>query len=341
MNEILIYGDIGAYGEVNPTTIVRQLQAVKGQPVNLRILSGGGDVFGGLALYNYIRATPNVTASIDGLAASIASIVMLGASRVTMPRNGFVMVHNPTGVAVGEAKDMTDLSELLTRTGQQMAGIYARETGQAEKVTGDWMAGETWFDADQALAAGLIDEITEPMILEARANFDLGRFSRTPTALLKQFTPRSEKGTLRMNKLLDALRARKIIGPEDTDEDAITAKFGEAITGLVSQRDALAAMLKEGLEARAKVAVEAAVAEGRVAKTVQAEFVSAYLRDEAGTSAILASLPKPAGTGTHPVGFGGTNEATDLLSVIQKETDPRKRVKAMANNWDALVASRQ
>jgi ATP-dependent protease ClpP protease subunit len=341
MNEILLYGNIGPYSDVDPQSVIRQLQAFKGQPVNLRVLSSGGDVFSGLAIYNYLRGMPNISATVDGLAASIASVIMLGAGRVTMPRNGFVAVHQRPGSSRRVGR-YAGLGRTARSHGLAASGHLRRETSQDEKTTREWMQSETWFDAEQALAAGLIDEITEPVVLQAK--IDLGRFIRTPAALTNQLKPASPaQPKNHMTKLLTLLRELKLLDATDdeSNEDAITAKVRTALAAIIAQNETLAERLKTGLEARAKTAVEAAIADGRVAKTVQNEFVAAYIRDEVGTVAILGSLPKPTGTGTAPVGFGGASDRVpSLVEKIAAESDPRKRVRMMTNNWGALHASR-
>jgi ATP-dependent protease ClpP protease subunit len=341
MKEILIYGDIGPFGSVSPQRVAQELKAANGEPVNLRIFSDGGDVLSGFAIYNYLQSTPNVTASIDGFAGSISTILMLGAGRVTMPSNGFLMTHNPVAIMRGQAVDLRDGADLLDRVADKMAGIYTAETGQEESTVRAWMGPQDlWHDAEQALAAGLIDEITAPVAFEAKAKIDLGRYSRTPAALLNLLSPAQpkKKRIQTMTQLLAALRELKVLDANESevDETVLANQVRARIGAVLEQNATLTNQLVTGLEARAKTAVEAAVAEGRVAKAVQDQFVAAYIRDEPGTVAILASLTKPQGAGTSPVGFGGASSDKSLSESIAAEADPRKRVKLMAKNWDAL-----
>jgi len=187
-DEILIYDEIGQdwYGEgVTAKGFVRDLAKLKAKSLRVRINSAGGSVFEGLAIYNALRDhKAKVTTEIDGVAASIASVIALAGDEVKMADNAFFMVHNPFGMAMGDANDMREFADLLDKVGGSLAGVYAEKSGnEAEKVQ-EWMDAETWFTADEAKAAGFIHAITKGKTIEARA--DLSAFSRVPQTLLAQ-----------------------------------------------------------------------------------------------------------------------------------------------------------
>lgn len=160
---LYIYGDIEAVqmwgDEVTPDTLRRELDGVTG-PLDVYINSGGGDVFAGMAIYNIIkRHADDVTVYIDGLAASIASVIAMAGDKIIMPENALLMIHNAWTMAIGNARDMRQTAEELDRVDSLIRDIYTARTGQdAESVTSA-MEAETWYTAAEALEAGMIDEV--------------------------------------------------------------------------------------------------------------------------------------------------------------------------------------
>jgi len=183
--EILIYDDIGAnwYGEgVTAKQVVKDLEALDAKRIRVRINSGGGEVFEGLAIYNALRThKAKITTEIDGVAASIASVIALAGDTVKMADNAFFMIHNPAGLVMGDANDMREFADLLDRVGGSLAHVYAEKSGQDDAQVQEWMDAETWFTAEEAKAAGFVDAITKGKVIEARA--DMSTFRNTPTAL--------------------------------------------------------------------------------------------------------------------------------------------------------------
>ncbi len=183
--EVWIYNDIGFWG-IDADSFRREMQALSGKHVTLRVHSNGGDVFEGLAIYNTIlRHSSGVTTQIDGIAASMASVISLAGSPVKMAENGYLMIHNPAQIVAGEAEDMRKSADLLDKLRDTLAGIYASKTGIPEEEIIEMMDAETWMTAAEAHEKGFIDEITDK--LEAVASADpkaLARFTNLPAALV-------------------------------------------------------------------------------------------------------------------------------------------------------------
>ncbi len=135
----------------------------RGKPVDMKINSVGGLVYDGLSIYNSaISHDAPVTASIVGIAASIASIIAMGANKVRMSAVGSMMVHRAIGVCVGNTGDMEDCGVWLDTIDNQLAAVYAAKTGRKVDTMKNYMVGKvdgTLFDAQAALDARLIDEI--------------------------------------------------------------------------------------------------------------------------------------------------------------------------------------
>jgi len=161
MNEILIYGDIG--WENTARSIEDQLKEFNGEPVNVRINSGGGDVYEGVAILNALRGyAGEVTTVVESLAASAASFIAAGVGgRVVIRPNAELMIHKAWTVLMGNADDIERSKADLARQDVKIAKIYAERAGGE---LDDWlgcMSDETWYDADEAVAAGLVDAVED------------------------------------------------------------------------------------------------------------------------------------------------------------------------------------
>jgi ATP-dependent protease ClpP protease subunit len=158
-----VYDDIGEGGwfseGLTAKSFAAQLAGVKGA-LEVHINSGGGDVFDGIAIGNAIRAHKGpVTTVVDGLAASIASVIaQAGQDRVAEP-GSMMMIHDAFGMCVGDAAEMTQFASTLDKVSGNIAAVYADRAGGD---AGDWrtvMKAETWYTADEAVAAGLADRV--------------------------------------------------------------------------------------------------------------------------------------------------------------------------------------
>jgi ATP-dependent Clp endopeptidase proteolytic subunit ClpP len=171
MDTLILYTDI----QSGDAARFREQLATAGKAPTVRINSPGGSVFDGLAIANAIRAHGNVTVIIDGLAASIASLVAVAGKRVRMASNALVMIHSPWMASGGNATDLRRDAEALDRATQAMVGDYTQRTGKTEVEIRAWLDAETWFTADEALSAGLIDEIVSEYAMVAK--LDISRFT--------------------------------------------------------------------------------------------------------------------------------------------------------------------
>jgi ATP-dependent protease ClpP protease subunit len=155
--QVMLYDEIGGWG-VYARDFLMELSAIEG-PIDLHISSEGGEVFEGVAIYQALKQRGGVTAYVDSLAASIASVIAMGADRVVMAKNATMMIHDAAGMAMGDAKTLRDLADLLDKTSDPIASIYSDKAGGTPQ---DWravMQAETWYSAQEAVDAGLADEV--------------------------------------------------------------------------------------------------------------------------------------------------------------------------------------
>jgi len=148
--------------------------------IDLYLNSDGGDVFEGFAIYESIRRHPaHVTVYIDGLAASIASVIALAGSEIIMAANSMMMIHNPWCAA--EEPHDAKLSTLLNKIRVSILDVYTKKTGSDRNVIENMMDDEYWMDAAEAVALGFADEISVPQ--QIAAQYDLSRFRNPPNTL--------------------------------------------------------------------------------------------------------------------------------------------------------------
>ncbi len=180
--EILLYDVIDPLCGASAKSLGAALAAAEG-PVTLRINSPGGDVFEGRAMASLLRSHPApVTAVVDGLAASAATTVALAATRVSMVKGSFLMIHRSWSLALGNAEDLLATASLLEKIDAEIARDYATKSGQSLDQALAWMKAETWFTADEAVAAHLADALFDGKTVKGA--FNLTAYDNVPRALL-------------------------------------------------------------------------------------------------------------------------------------------------------------
>lgn len=289
--KVRIYDAIGGWWGTNAAEFVAELDALDVDEIDLHINSPGGAVWDGLAIMNSLKAhRARVTATVDGLAASAASIVAMGADEVVMAEGSQMMIHKSSGGAWGNADTMREMAAILDKIDLNGAAIYARKAGGSRDSWLDLMAAETWYNADEAVAAGLADRAeVVPDAVDAEQSFNLSIFnyagrSNAPAprhhAALRAVAlagapnapvspepgnPNQKEDAMAFESLMAGLRER--LGATDaTDEAAILAAVDEALAARanVTPPEGVA-LIDQGVLDALKADAEA----GRVAREAQ------------------------------------------------------------------------
>lgn len=173
------------YGGTSPKQFVDALAGMKG-PVALHINSPGGDVFGGQAIAAAIRGYEGeITAYVDGVAASIASIIAVSCSKIVMAPGAMLMIHNAWTIGIGNASDFRETASLLEKIDGLLAQAYAAKAGSDVAAFQKLMADESWLTPDECKELGLCDEISEAAP-KAQAQWDLSAFAKAPAAKIDE-----------------------------------------------------------------------------------------------------------------------------------------------------------
>ncbi|MET7944278.1 head maturation protease, ClpP-related [Streptomyces sp. NPDC005302] len=157
--EVMLYDEIGGWYGATADQFIADLRGVTSPNLRVRINSPGGSVFEGIAIANALRSHPgNVTIQVDSVAASIASVIAMAGDRVEMAPNSMLMIHDASGVCLGNAADMEEMGKLLALISDNIADAYASRAGGTREEWRAAMQAETWYLAEDAVKAGLADE---------------------------------------------------------------------------------------------------------------------------------------------------------------------------------------
>ncbi|WP_415775338.1 ClpP-like prohead protease/major capsid protein fusion protein [Shewanella oncorhynchi] len=190
--ELMIYDEIGGWG-ITAKQFARDLQALgKVGTITARIHSPGGDVFEGMAIYNMIKGHPaHKVCYIDGLAASMASVIAMAFDEIIIPENAMMMIHKPWGGTLGDADDMRKYADLLDKVEGNLVGAYQQKTGLPEDELHALLAAETWLTGREAVEKGFANTLTDPLQMAASLNSKrLKDFTNMPEHLKNLFAPK-------------------------------------------------------------------------------------------------------------------------------------------------------
>lgn len=233
MTEIVMYGGVG--WEITAQDVLAALKDVEGD-VTVRMNSGGGDAFEGVAIKNVLRSHPGeVTVIVEGLAASAASVIAVGgADRLIMRPGAELMIHDAWTFVDGNAADLEKTAADLERTSQAMAEIYADKAGTSPEVMRQMMRDETWFSAQEAVDAGLADAVEDGRV---RAEPVVAAAGRGPRFA---YAGRSHAPTPKILKeendvaFLSEVAERLGMTDADLSEDSVLAALDETLAEQVN-----------------------------------------------------------------------------------------------------------
>lgn len=297
--ELQLYGPVSEYSwwgdEVTPTRFREELAALGDvEEITVRLNSAGGDVFAGLHIYQLLKEhKAKVTVRVEGLAASIASIITCAGDTVIMPKGSMMMIHNPwTSVWGAEANDLRHTADVMDKIRDAMVEVYMDKTGMSAEELIALMDAETWMTASDAIEKKFATELEQDVQISASTRagravfngvmFDLSGFTNTPA--LPQEDPTS-KGAM-------AAVAGVLAIPKPSDNTPATKEPGQQTEAL--SREAYDAAVKAGMEqerarlkaldelagtpSAAKLVAEAKYVTGATAEQVAVEILKADTR---------------------------------------------------------------
>lgn len=253
VTKVYIFDAIDSWFGVSAQEFARELDDVDTGTIEIHVNSPGGAAWDGIAIANAIRQHQARTVTyVDGIAASAASVIAIASDEVVMSLGSQLMIHDGAGICWGNAADMEDMAEILSKLSDQYATLYQARAGGDRSAWRDLMRAETWYSAEEAVAAGLADRVDtrRPAEDDTTARFDLSVFAHAgradapapkiaAAAALAAPKPPAEpvdhqethrKDDTMSDALIAGLRQRLGIDPDaNLDEDGLLAALDESL----------------------------------------------------------------------------------------------------------------
>lgn len=191
--ELLLYGEIGEYWDgLDALSIVHQLEQLDPNNIPVRIHSTGGLIMEGLAIYNALKqSSAFITVYIDGIAASMATVVAMAGDKIIMPSNALMMIHRPSNDVSGTAEEMRKIADSLDQFEESILNIYETRMTVDRNQIAQLLIEEKLLSADRCIGLGLADELSEP--IQAAASVDLSKFKKASKNKIKKLFSYTQK----------------------------------------------------------------------------------------------------------------------------------------------------
>ena len=341
---ILLFDEIGGMG-VTPDVFALELDRANGEAVEIRINSGGGSVFDGLAIYNLIKDYEGpTTVIVDGLAASIASVIALGADQLVMNEGSFFMIHNPWTISGGESKDLRQAADILDKIQSQIVDIYASATGKDEAEIIALMDAETWLNPNETLEMGFAQEIKSGLKIAAALKTKY-IFNNIPQELVSNMDEKEIKAEIAeveveaveiTEGLIAEVEAEEIVAEVEVEIEAeaeVEVEIEEAPKAYSEEelKNAVALALSDERERQSEIKnlafdgqdklVNQLIEEGISAKDAAARFINDYKENGAliKSEAPKAKLDLLAFNSSAPQSLeDGSSEGSSELDILNK-----------------------
>lgn len=188
--EVFIYGDIGGwYDGITADQFCQDLSGMDVEQLDVRINSGGGLINEGIAIYNaLVRHKAKVTMTIDGMAASIASVIAMAGDEISICEGARMMIHDPWAFAMGNAEEMRKEAEVLDGFKDDIVDLYAARTDRNRPDLEKMMSDETWMSAREAVDHGFADSMVDAKKKTKCAASALMKLYHAPVDMLGQGT---------------------------------------------------------------------------------------------------------------------------------------------------------
>jgi ATP-dependent Clp protease protease subunit len=248
--DINIFDEIGAWG-YSFNDFNKELQNAGSGKITLRLNTPGGSVWDGFAIYNVLsRIRDRVTVVIEGVAASMGSVIAMAGKKVIMPENALMMIHDPAGMVAGGPEELASFADMLSQMRDSIAKAYSDRTGIKIDEIRQMMAKETWLSAKDAVKMGFADEVEKPIQMAAHAGFDLKCYLNVPRSFGTSTLTHGE------NMDQEIKRICALFGKADMAQGFIDAKktVADVLTALETAKAADDKAVKDAADAAAAAA---------------------------------------------------------------------------------------
>ena len=339
-SDITIYDAIGA-GGVSAKQFIKDLAGIKGH-INLRLNSPGGSITDGAAIIAALkRHTAGFTAWVDGLAASMASVIACAADQCYMAEGSMMMIHRAATVSMGDAADLRKDADLLEKFEKSLVNVYVKKTGLSEDEINMMLSAETWLDPLEAIALGFADGISEtpdatalatPAQMRTRFDMFMNGMTEKPA---NEDKPEEEMVAATVEEALAVVVEIASMIEELSDEDKVTVK--DALKELAAGDSETEVETEDGMPKEPVASVNAvALAEKISNLAVQMAVVTAERDALALDISRLEASFGVASASVVPVIVASENATQSLLERFTSISDPVEKSEFYRANASAL-----
>ncbi|MGJ1366040.1 Clp protease ClpP [Sphingobacterium spiritivorum] len=280
MPEVMIYGFIGPYEEVDYVSFVTEIRnlAIIHKSIRVRVHSGGGSVIDGLPMYDsLVSLFPTREIIVEGLAASMAGVLVQAGTTRKINKHGQIMIHQVKGGTYGNAEDLRTYATLVDERQERIKEIFVQATGQPAETVESWFNRTTdwWINAQQALSLGLVDEIIdeglqapvpENKLVDERSVYDILSNS------LKNQNQNTDTMNELQKKILALLVSRGVVNLNNATDDQLIAAVTAELQKLENKITGFENSIAQEKTKRANTLVENAVKDGKITEEEQADW---------------------------------------------------------------------
>lgn len=283
-NVVKLYGTIWQGDAPYIISSISKLLKNSSNELTIHLHTPGGSVIDGNLIFNELaKAKARISIVIDGLAASMGSILMLAGKHISIAENAFIMIHAPSGSAEGNAKEFENTAKVLRSMESSFMKKLAAKTTLTDEELKEWMNGDNWFNADEAKEAGLVDEIIDPIMEHSDMSSykDVKMCATLFEAVDKKDTP-PEPNLPNQQNPKDMKIDAQAISALGLKADASETEINAAILALQEKTNTLEKDLSEqknSIQAEAKVKREKLVADAVASGKILATEKEQYLKD--------------------------------------------------------------
>jgi len=330
-NEILLYGYIGTNkeeGEIGYEAFQQDIKALAAKgPVTIKINSGGGSLIEGLAIVDMIQnMDQEVIGIVEGMAASMAGLILQACDKRIMTTNSRLMIHKAQMSVGGDSEAVSASLELLKQEDAKIVEILQAKTGQENEVIMSWLQPGTnkWFSAQEALKAGLIDEIREGVKVKLPKNCTDSQAVALYNSYLIDNNHKKKNDTMKkiMINLLNSYKVEHQLTEESQDTEILNV-----VENALKGKDAVIADLTNKVELANKAKIETvlqnAVKDGRITAEQKDTWNKVLTADFESGSAALAAMSARV----------DVNGMINRLGANQEQNNTDPRAQWTFNDW--------
>lgn len=352
---VLLYKEI--YGE-SAQEFTQDFMAAESESmeIGVRINSPGGSMTDGIAIYNGIkRSLANVEAYIDGMAASMATVVMCACKRIHMSKHGMLMIHKPSAGNFGNADELRETADVVDRLEATIVSIYAERCKKTpEEITTMWMDGrEHWFTAIQALSFGLIDDIYDNEIEAVPTGMTDGAqffafYQKTLDSATKITKTDMKQLIMQVNVFLASAKMNTL--PETASESDIASQFkamADKVTSAETKVFDLEAKVanfenkaKDNQAAESKAIIDKAITDRKFTEAQRSVYQSLFEKDFETTKQAIDAMAIVPNATHFTTGDGSKDERDQLAKMSWSEIDKAGKTAVLKEKYYDLYEAK-